>query len=73
MAGEVVLGHEEGSHDRAEEAILRTAAAYPAAYIAIGRHREGHVPGALLGSVASALVRRADRPLLVVPPGGEGS
>jgi nucleotide-binding universal stress UspA family protein len=73
LRAEGVPVYEEVIHDRAEDAILRTAAAYDAAYIVIGHHKEGPIRGALLGSVAYALVHRTDRPLLVVPPGGEVS
>jgi nucleotide-binding universal stress UspA family protein len=64
--------HEEIIHDRADEALLQAAAAYDAAYIVVGHHREGPIRGAILGSTAYALVHKSDRPLLLVPPGDHG-
>ena len=59
---------EEVIHDRADAALLQAADAYDASYIVIGHHKEGAIRGAILGSVAYALVHRSDRPLLLVPP-----
>lgn len=51
--------------DPADE-ILAIAAARDVNLIVIGSRGLGPIPGALLGSVSAAVVRRADRPVLVV-------
>lgn len=49
------------------EAIVELAKARDAAAIVVGSRGLGAVAGALLGSVSSAVIHRADRPVLVVP------
>jgi nucleotide-binding universal stress UspA family protein len=49
------------------EAIVELAKARDAAVIVVGSRGLGAVAGALLGSVSSAVIHRADRPVLVVP------
>ena len=48
--------------------ILRVARQRDAALIVVGSRGLGRIAGALVGSVSSAIVRRADRPVLVVKP-----
>jgi hypothetical protein len=62
-----------GDHPRpCRRGAAAAAAAYDAASIVVGHHREGPIRGAILGSTAYALVHKSDRPLLLVPPGGHG-
>jgi nucleotide-binding universal stress UspA family protein len=73
LRAEGVPVFEEVIHDRADAALLQAAEAYDASYIVVGHHKEGAIRGALLGSVAYALVHRSDRPLLLVPPAVAGA
>lgn len=52
------------------EAILELARARAADMIVVGSRGRGAVTGAVLGSVSSEIVHRADRPVLVARPGG---
>jgi nucleotide-binding universal stress UspA family protein len=49
------------------EQIVELARARSAPLIVVGSRGLGAVAGALLGSVSSAIIHRADRPVLVVP------
>jgi nucleotide-binding universal stress UspA family protein len=49
------------------ERIVELAQARDAPLITVGSRGLGAVTGALLGSVSSAIIHRADRPVLVVP------
>jgi nucleotide-binding universal stress UspA family protein len=49
------------------EQIVELARARNAPLIVVGSRGLGAVTGALLGSVSSAVIHRADRPVLVVP------
>jgi nucleotide-binding universal stress UspA family protein len=49
------------------EQIVELARARDAPLIVVGSRGHGAVAGALLGSVSSAIIHRADRPVLVVP------
>ena len=53
--------------------ILEHAAQLNVDLIVIGTHGRGGVERFLLGSVASKVLRRADRPVIAVPPGAAGS
>jgi nucleotide-binding universal stress UspA family protein len=50
------------------EALMSVAAREDAEALVVGTHGRGRV-SALLGSVAHDLLRRADRPVLAIPPG----
>lgn len=50
------------------EAIVELARARNVALIIVGSRGRGAIAGAVLGSVSEAVVRRADRPVLVVKP-----
>ena len=63
-----VEADEEILEGDAAEHIVELARARDAALIVIGSRGHAAVTGALLGSVSSAVLHRADRPVLVVPP-----
>lgn len=54
-------------NDDASAAILRVAREVDADTIAVGTHGRTGVRRALLGSIAEAVVRHSDRPIMVVP------
>lgn len=58
---------EEILEGNAAEQIVELARARDAAVIVVGSRGLGSIAGALLGSVSSAVIHRADRPVLVVP------
>jgi nucleotide-binding universal stress UspA family protein len=73
------LARDEGCDAEAEilegnpaERIIELARARHAPLIVVGSRGLGAVAGALLGSVSSAIIHRADRPVLVVPKPLEG-
>jgi nucleotide-binding universal stress UspA family protein len=51
----------------APDRVVELAQARNAPLIVVGSRGLGAVAGALLGSVSSAIIHRADRPVLVVP------
>ena len=67
LSGDQVDADEEILEGDAAEHIVELARARDAALIVIGSRGHGAVTGALLGSVSSAVLHRADRPVLVVP------
>lgn len=64
---EGVAADEEIMEGEAAEQIVQLARARDALVIVVGSRGLGAVAGALLGSVSSAILHRADRPVLVVP------
>lgn len=52
------------------EAILDVARSHAADLVVVGSRGRGAITGAVLGSVSSDLVHRADRPVLVARPSG---
>jgi nucleotide-binding universal stress UspA family protein len=62
-----VGAQEEILEGNAAEQIVEIARARDAAMIVVGSRGLGAIAGALLGSVSSAVIHRADRPVLVVP------
>jgi nucleotide-binding universal stress UspA family protein len=52
----------------AAEAILNYAIAAAADFVAVGRHRRNAIAHAVLGSVATTLLRKATLSVLVLPP-----
>ena len=67
LAEEGVDADEEILEGSAAEQIVELARARNAHLIVVGSRGLGAVAGALLGSVSSGIVHRADRPVLVVP------
>jgi nucleotide-binding universal stress UspA family protein len=71
--GQTLVGQEGCEADAeilegtAAEQIIELARARNAPLIVVGSRGLGAVAGALLGSVSSAIIHRADRPVLVVP------
>lgn len=54
----------------AVETILEESRAIDATMIVLGAHRGGRLHELIAGSVAAQVIRKADRPVLVVPPTG---
>jgi nucleotide-binding universal stress UspA family protein len=67
LAQEGVEANEEILEGSAAERVVELARARDAPLIVVGSRGLGAVAGALLGSVSSAIIHRADRPVLVVP------
>lgn len=67
VASQNIEAEEEILEGDAAERIVELARARDSAMIVVGTRGLGAVAGALLGSVSSAVVHRADRPVLVVP------
>lgn len=59
----------ERREGEAAEAILNYAIASNADFAAVGRHRRNAIAHAVLGSVATSLLRKAKLSVLVLPPG----
>lgn len=55
----------------AAEAVLTFAVAANADFVAVGRHRRSAIAHAVLGSVATSLLRKAKLSVLVLPPANE--
>jgi nucleotide-binding universal stress UspA family protein len=51
--------------------VLNYAVAAQADFVAVGRHRRNAIAHAVLGSVATTLLRKARLSVLVLPPGDE--
>jgi nucleotide-binding universal stress UspA family protein len=62
-----VEGDEEILEGSAADRVVELARARNAPLIVVGSRGLGAVAGALLGSVSSGIIHRADRPVLVVP------
>ena len=62
-----VDGDEEILEGSPADRVVELARARNAPLIVVGSRGLGAVTGALLGSVSSAIIHRADRPILVVP------
>jgi nucleotide-binding universal stress UspA family protein len=67
LAEEGVDADEEILEGSAADRVVELARARNAPLIVVGSRGLGAVAGALLGSVSSAIIHRADRPVLVVP------
>ena len=72
LSDEGVDADEEILEGNAPEQVVELARARDASVIVVGSRGLGAVAGALLGSVSSGILHRADRPVLVVPS-GEGA
>jgi nucleotide-binding universal stress UspA family protein len=70
-AGEVPVTFNVGAGD-VESVLLARAETVGADLIVIGAHGQPALKRLILGSVAERIVRHADRPVLVVPPGADG-
>ncbi len=66
-----VEAEEEILEGNPPDGVVDLARARDAALIVVGSRGLGAVTGALLGSVSSAILHRADRPVLVIPMPGE--
>ena len=67
LAQEGVDADEEILEGSAADRVVELARARNAPLIVVGSRGLGAVAGAVLGSVSSAIIHRADRPVLVVP------
>jgi nucleotide-binding universal stress UspA family protein len=67
LAQEGVDAEEEILEGSPADRVVELARARNAPLIVVGSRGLGAVAGALLGSVSSAIIHRADRPVLVVP------
>lgn len=67
VAQEGVEAEEEVLEGSAADRIVELARDRNAPLIVVGSRGLGAVAGALLGSVSSAIIHRADRPVLIVP------
>jgi nucleotide-binding universal stress UspA family protein len=67
LGQEGVDADEEILEGGAADRVVELARARDAPLIVVGSRGLGAVAGALLGSVSSAIIHRADRPVLVVP------
>ena len=71
LSEQAVEAEEEILEGNPPDGVVDLARARDAALIVVGSRGLGAVTGALLGSVSSAILHRADRPVLVIPrPGG---
>lgn len=59
---------EERRDGEAAEAVMNYAVATKADFVAVGRHRRNAIAHAVLGSVATSLLRKAKLSVLVLPP-----
>ena len=67
LDGEVLIEELERGEDVAD-GLVRVAESREADFIAIASSRAGTVQGALLGSVAAAVMRKSQRPVIVAHP-----
>jgi nucleotide-binding universal stress UspA family protein len=67
--GEVRIQELERGEDVAD-AVMRLAHFLPADFIAVGSSRAGTARGALLGSVAAAIIRKSKQPVILAHPNG---
>jgi nucleotide-binding universal stress UspA family protein len=58
----------ERNDGEAADAVLAYAKAHDADFVAVGRHRRNAIAHAVLGSVATSLLRKAQVSVLVMPP-----
>jgi nucleotide-binding universal stress UspA family protein len=73
VAQEEVEAEEEILEGSAADRVVELARDRNAPVIVVGSRGLGAVAGALLGSVSSAIIHRADRPVLVVPRPAAGT